>query len=97
MPWTFALHLEMDSRLRGNDDAGDGCPGSRYSRESGNPLPTFLLVPESRSRRIPPRPIFEIRAENSKLAKGVGPTQRSRISIFAFRVSTLGRNLKLGR
>jgi len=30
--------LELDSRFRGNDDAGDGCPEFRHSRESGNPL-----------------------------------------------------------
>ena len=29
----------MDSRFRGNDEVGDGCPKYRHSRESGNPLP----------------------------------------------------------
>ena len=45
----------MDSRFRGNDDAGDGCPEYRHSRESGNPPPAFALVSESRARAVASR------------------------------------------
>jgi len=39
---------EVDSRLRGNDDAGEERPEYCHSRESGNPVRAFALVSQSR-------------------------------------------------
>jgi hypothetical protein len=52
--------LEVDSRFRGNDDAGDGCPEYRHSRKSGNPPPRVRVsvrIKEVRSCALawPPR------------------------------------------
>jgi hypothetical protein len=46
-----AVHMvEVDSRFRGNDDAGGGCPEYCHSRGSGNPLPASGSASESLQR-----------------------------------------------